>query len=195
MRVLILARHGESEYSAHGLCNGDPAILVALTPRGREQAANLGLELAGEPIGLCATSQFPRAQETADLALRGRTVPRIILPELNDINYGALEGETRATYHAWMREHGEDTPLPGGESRSDVAHRVSVALAMLCETSEEMILAVAHEIVLKLALNAGEGRDPAAHRDPAYATPYAMFEEGVLRAVEGLVGWKATADK
>src|SRR5437763_1048812 len=42
---LILARHGESEYSVQGLVNGDTAIDVGLTGAGAAQARALG----GEP--------------------------------------------------------------------------------------------------------------------------------------------------
>lgn len=189
MKVLILARHGESEYSARGLCNGDPSIPVLLTPRGQKQATELGVDLSGEPIGLCATSQFPRARETADIALQGRDIPRIILPELNDINYGALEGDTREQYHAWMREHGDDARLPGGESRTDVAHRVSAGLVRLLDRSEEIILAVAHEMVIKLVLNTCEQRDPDAARQVEYATPYRISAEAAAVAADTLSAW------
>ena len=69
MERVVLARHGESERSVDGVTNGDPAVRVALTATGREEARQLGRELAGDPIDLCVTSEFERAQETADLAL------------------------------------------------------------------------------------------------------------------------------
>ena len=43
MQLLILARHGESEYSARGLLNGDPTVGVALTETGEAQARTLGV--------------------------------------------------------------------------------------------------------------------------------------------------------
>lgn len=55
----------------------------------------MGFELAGTEIGVCATSQFPQTLETADIALLRRDVPWIVLATLNDIVYGALEGENR----------------------------------------------------------------------------------------------------
>jgi len=73
VKRVILARHGESERSVEGLTNGDPAVRVGLTATGREEARRLGVELRDDPIDLCVTSEFGRAQETADLALEGRT--------------------------------------------------------------------------------------------------------------------------
>ena len=84
MDRVVLARHGESERSVAGLTNGDPRIACALTAEGREEARRLGLELANEPIDLCVTSEFERARETADIALAGRDVPRLVLREAAD---------------------------------------------------------------------------------------------------------------
>jgi broad specificity phosphatase PhoE len=89
---VVLARHGESELSLVGRTNGDPSLAVGLTEAGREQAHRLGRDLADEAIDLCVTSEFLRAQETADLALESRQVPRLVLAELNDIRFGEFEG-------------------------------------------------------------------------------------------------------
>src|SRR4051794_41932081 len=98
---VILARHGESEYSAHGLVNGDPSVRVALTPQGREQARALGETLRRRELDLCITSDFERAIETADEALRGRDVPRLVVPELGDIRLGSYEGTSLASSRPW----------------------------------------------------------------------------------------------
>src|SRR5439155_3312373 len=100
---LILARHGESELSRRGLTNGDPARACGLTDAGREQAGRLGELLAAEPLDLCVTSAFARTEETADLALAGREVPRLVVSELNDIRFGEYEALTFSDYLAWAR--------------------------------------------------------------------------------------------
>src|SRR5918912_4134349 len=110
----LLARHAESEFSVRGLTNGDPEVDVALTELGREQARRLGDQLAGTAIDLCATSEFQRAQETADLALEGRDVPRLVVPELNDIRFGEFEGRLLTDYRAWAHSHGPEDFCPGG---------------------------------------------------------------------------------
>src|SRR5919206_2235720 len=101
MDAVILARHGESELSAAGLVSGDPAEPRGLTEIGREQARRLGERLAEEPIDLCVTSEFARVRQTADLALAGRDVPRLVVPELNDIRFGAFEGKPFDEYMTW----------------------------------------------------------------------------------------------
>src|SRR5262249_31758443 len=89
---LLLARHAESEYSARGALNGDPWIVVARTEEGRAQARLLGERLADEPIDLCAVTAFARTRETAEIALAGRDVPIVVVPELNDHPAGSYEG-------------------------------------------------------------------------------------------------------
>src|SRR5438132_7353237 len=94
MDEVILARHGESAYSANGLGNGEPLVDVPLTEAGRQEGLALGRLIAGEPIDLCVISQFARTRETADLALAGHAarVPRLVLPDLNDVTLGRFEG-------------------------------------------------------------------------------------------------------
>ena len=72
MRLLLLARHGQSVFNVLGVVNGDPALDRGLSDAGRAAAESLGVELAGIPIDLCVTSRFPRAQETARLGLGSR---------------------------------------------------------------------------------------------------------------------------
>src|SRR5919202_2472513 len=114
MDDVILARHGVSEYSLRGIVNGDPAVAVALTETGREQARRLGELLADEPIELCVTSEFVRVRETADLALAGRDVPRLVVPELNDVRYGEFEGRPFEDYLVWARAYPPTDACPGG---------------------------------------------------------------------------------
>lgn len=74
MEEIILSRHGESVATAEGIQNGDPEADSGLTERGREQARGLCREIAQDPIDLCVVSMFPRAQQTAALALSGRDI-------------------------------------------------------------------------------------------------------------------------
>ena len=68
----IFVRHGESEYSARELVNGDPSVVVGLTEEGREQARLLYDRLESEPVDLWVVTEFGRTRETADLTLGDR---------------------------------------------------------------------------------------------------------------------------
>ena len=72
MRILLLARHGQSLFNVDGIVNGDPALDRGLSPLGASQAAQLEGQLAALAIDLCVTSEFPRAKDTARLALGDR---------------------------------------------------------------------------------------------------------------------------
>ena len=187
----MLARHAESELSVVGRTNGDPSAAVALTEVGREQARLLGRDLAGDEIDLCVTSEFLRAQETADLALEGRQVPRLVLAELNDIRFGEFEGRLLTDYRAWAHTHGPTDPAPGGgDSRAQTVARYVAAYARLLERPEESVLVVAHGLPVRYVLDAVEGRNPAAAvAQVPYAEPFRLSADELRKAVARLAAW------
>jgi probable phosphoglycerate mutase len=187
----VLARHGESERSVLGLTNGDPSVPVGLTETGREEARALGRALAGEPIDLCVTSEFERAQETADVALEGRDVPRLVLADLNDIRFGEFEGRPLVEYRAWAHSHGPEDPCPGGgESRVETVARYARAYGELLTRTETTVLVVAHGLPVRYVLDAVEGRTPAVRIEQVpYAEPFRLEAEEVAAAVRRLEQW------
>ena len=192
MERVILARHGESEFSASGMVNGDPAVGGgAVTERGREEARALGMLLADDPIDLCVTSEFARTRETADLALAGRDVPRLVLPELNDIRFGRFEGRLLDEYREWAHAAGPGDECPGGgESRSAAAARFATAYRQLLARPEETILVVAHALPIRYALSALMEADPAAVVEPVqHAEPHRMSAPQLQRVAERLETW------
>jgi broad specificity phosphatase PhoE len=188
---VVLARHGESELSVVGRTNGDPTLAVALTEAGREQARQLGRDLADEQVDLCVTSEFLRAQETADLALEGREVPRLVLAELNDIRFGEFEGRLLTEYRAWAHSHGPAEPVPGGgDSRAQTVSRYTVAYGQLLDRPEPSILVVAHGLPVRYVLDAVEGRNPAAAiAQVPYAEPFRLGAGELRMAVARLAAW------
>lgn len=191
MDEVILARHGESELSVVGTVNGDPAVTCALTAAGREQAGRLGELLADDELDLCVTSAFQRARETADLALAGRDVPRLVLAELNDVRFGRFEGGTLAAYREWAAANEPTVEAPGGgESRSGTVARYVRAYRTILARPERTILVVAHGLPIRYVLNALAQTDPAPLVEQvAYAEPYRLPREELERAVAALDRW------
>jgi 2,3-bisphosphoglycerate-dependent phosphoglycerate mutase len=191
VRQALLARHAESELSVVGLTNGDPASAVALTPAGREQARALGRSLAAERIDLCVTSEFQRAHQTADLALEGRDVPRLVLPELNDIRFGEFEGRALTDYRAWAHTHGPEEPAPGGgDSRAQTVARYVRAYRTILARPEGTVLVVAHGLPVRYVLDAVEGRNPAAAVALVpYAEAFRVSADDLGAAVARLERW------
>jgi broad specificity phosphatase PhoE len=189
MRLVLLARHGQSLFNADGVVNGDPALDRGLSPLGLDEARDLGRQIAGVAIDLCVVSAFPRAQQTAQLALAGHdAVPWEVDPELNDVRIGALEGDTLEDYRTWKHAHTRADHFPGGESLNDAARRYAGAYERLLRRPENTILCVCHEIPVRYAVNAAAGSDdldgPFHH--VANATPYVFDADGLSRAVERL---------
>ena len=188
MRLFILTRHARSTLNVDGRMNGDPGIPVHLTDDGRAQAEQLGHELAHVEIDLCVHTRFIRTRETAEIALRGRNVPVLEEPLLDDIDVGDLEGETVAEYRAWKAAHARADPFPGGESLDDAARRYARGYRSLLQRHEGITLVVCHEIPIRYALNAAAGStdlDAPEHSIPN-ATPYLFDERSLALAAHGI---------
>jgi broad specificity phosphatase PhoE len=186
MRLLLLARHGQSALNVAGVVNGDPERDPGLSPLGIEEAKALAGQIAGIAIDLCVVSEFPRAQETARLALGAQAdVPAEIEPDLDDIRIGRLEGKTLEDYRTWKRAHTRRDRFPGGESLDESAGRYADAYERLLARREDTVLCVCHEIPVRYAANAAAGSDDldGPLHDVANATPYVFDADGLARAV------------
>jgi 2,3-bisphosphoglycerate-dependent phosphoglycerate mutase len=132
--VLVLVRHGESEWNKLNLFTGwrDPG----LTEAGIAEARRAGrlLKEQGFKFDVAFTSALRRAQHTLDLILTElgqQELPIVRDQALNERDYGDLCGlnkdDARARWgeeqvHLWRRSF--DVAPPGGESLKDTAARV-----------------------------------------------------------------------
>jgi broad specificity phosphatase PhoE len=195
VQTLILARHGESEYSSRGLLNGDPSVEVGLTALGEEQARALGRTLEPVEIDVCVITELGRTRRTAELALAGRDVPFEIWPGLNDPRAGAFEGRRLDEYRGWAWAAGSSEPVPGGgESRLELVGRYAAAYRALLERPEASILAVLHALPIAYLLAALEGEPPAARMDRPieYAAAHSVEAGALAGAVAVLEAWCAS---
>jgi len=188
MRLLLLARHGQSQLNVRGIVNGDPANDPGLSADGIVGAHALGEQVAAVTIDLCVTSRFPRAQETARIALDARCTPHVVDGDLDDVRIGELEGRTLADYRAWKRDHARGDRFPGGESLDEAAARYATAFERLLKRPEETIFCVCHEIPVRYAVNASGGSDQldGPLHDVRNADPYVFDAAGLRRAVDGI---------
>jgi broad specificity phosphatase PhoE len=186
MRTLLLARHGRSLLNVDGVINGDPGRDRGLAPQGEDEARRLERQIAGIAIDACFVSRFPRAQQTARIALgdRAASVPWHEEPDLDDIRIGDLEGQTLDDYRAWKAKHTHNDAFPNGESLNDAARRYANAFERIADRDEETILCVCHEIPVRYVVNAAAGSDhlDGPLHDVANATPYVFDADGVQRA-------------
>ena len=133
-RLLVLVRHGESEWNKKNLFTGWRDI--DLTDEGIAEARAAGKRLKAQKIkfDVAFTSALIRAQRTLDLILEemGQTkIPIFKDQALNERDYGDLVGlnkdDARKKWgaeqvHLWRRSY--DVAPPGGESLKDTVARV-----------------------------------------------------------------------
>jgi 2,3-bisphosphoglycerate-dependent phosphoglycerate mutase len=133
-RLLVLVRHGQSEWNLQNLFTGWRD--VGLTEKGIAEARAAGRQLKalGLRFDIAFTSALTRAQRTLDLMLDElgqRSIPVLRDQALNERDYGDLSGlnkdDARRKWgeeqvHVWRRSY--DVAPPGGESLKDAAARV-----------------------------------------------------------------------
>ncbi|MDQ4082395.1 MAG: histidine phosphatase family protein, partial [Actinomycetota bacterium] len=188
MRLFVAARHAQSTLNVERRVNGDPSRPVTLTEQGREEARQLGIQVANIPFDLCVHTRFGRTRETAEVALAGRDIPFATEPLLDDIDVGELDGAPVEQYREWKRAHARGDAFPGGESLDAAAKRYARAWARLRDGGYSRLFVVCHEIPLRYALNGAYGSDSldGPVHELRNAAPY-LFDEGALsRAVTGI---------
>lgn len=192
MERVVLVRHALAGSNRDGLCSyaapGD-----GLTPEGREQAARLRDVLAAEPFDLGVATELRRTQETLELALDGRVVPTLIVPELNEIHFGSFDGGLLERYREWAgTEHPATSAPGGGESRASAAARFARGLRLVLARPERVALLVGHALVVRYVLDAAAGLVPAARMTPVeHAVPYRLGAREVEAAARLLEEWSA----
>ncbi|MDQ0577718.1 histidine phosphatase family protein [Agromyces albus] len=171
MTTLYLVRHGETEWHAEHRYAGSSD--VALTARGREQAAALRDWAATAQLAGIVASPLSRARLSAEPAAQATGLQLRIDARLVEIDFGAGEGmspgELATTYpDEWSDFERRPAwhPLPGGEPGVDGIAR---AMPALMELSEEFpdghVLVVMHATLMRLLLCELIGLDPDAYRD------------------------------
>jgi 2,3-bisphosphoglycerate-dependent phosphoglycerate mutase len=156
-RLLVLVRHGQSEWNLKNLFTGwkDPD----LTEQGITEAKEAGRKLKeqGLKFDIAFTSVLIRAQHTLDLILTDLSQTEIPIKRdlaLNERDYGDLSGlnkdDARKRWgeeqvHVWRRSY--DVPPPGGESLKDTLARALpyyVQEILPCVLRGERTLVAAH---------------------------------------------------
>jgi alpha-ribazole phosphatase len=159
MRLLLLARHGQSVANAVRRFQGIQD--VPLSDLGRRQAAALGAALRGGRLVHVYASPLERARLTAEAVVAELGVPLTVVDDLRELSLGEWEGcsvdEIRAQpgdpYARWVRDPEQHRP-PGGEPLQTVqerALRVVDAIAAAHPDGEE-ILVVSHGGVISTCL-------------------------------------------
>ena len=162
---IVLVRHGESEGNIIYEINDDPRRIVNLTARGRAQAEAAAERLRDMPFTHAYASEFPRAQQTAAILLRGRALQLRIDPRLNERRSG-MDGLHVSVFHDCVRADYLRTRPPGGESFLEQMERIRSFLDDAAAWHPRgLVLAVSHENPIAAALClASDVPEQTAHR-------------------------------
>lgn len=152
---LLLIRHGDVNTHKEEVFHGQTD--VPLTPMGVAQAKKTAKKLSTIKIHKIFSSPLSRAHDTARAIAGPHGLDVDILPELNDVHYGAWQGlalsEVRAKfdlmYNIWVH-HPEKMKFPEGESVEEVASRAQTAAnKVFLQHAEETVAFVAHRIITR----------------------------------------------
>lgn len=166
--TLYLVRHGRTASNARRLLHG--VTDVPLDAVGQRQADCIADRLSREStVDVLLSSPLARALTTAGTIGRRIGLQPIVVPELIEMDFGALEG---ATFERILEEHPDlsarlldlddfDVAWPDGESRRGFYERVHAAfLAILSDYAAHRVVVVAHGGVIGAFLARIQGRSP-----------------------------------
>jgi probable phosphoglycerate mutase len=153
---LVLARHAVTAETGPLLSGRTPGI--ALSDRGREQAARLGRRLAGLPVAAVYASPIERTTQTAEAVAVHHGLPVRPLPGVVEADYGEWTGgaiSELAKTDLWktVQRAPSRARFPGGESLTEMQARIVAALeAVVVDHRGELVVVVSHADPIKAAI-------------------------------------------
>ena len=132
--VLVVCRHGESEWNLLGKWTGKTD--VSITEKGKEDSRKVGKLLKGIHFDAVYTSDLKRTVETYAAQLEGmeygEDIPHVSSTELAERHYGELTGMNKWEVKDKIGEtefngirRGWNHSVPGGETLKDVHDRAA----------------------------------------------------------------------
>jgi 2,3-bisphosphoglycerate-dependent phosphoglycerate mutase len=172
-RILVLVRHGQSEWNLKNLFTGWKDVGLSETGIAEAKTAGERLKRKGLKFDIAYTSALTRAHHTLTLMLDElgqRGLKTVKDQALNERDYGDLTGlnkdEARKKWgeeqvHIWRRSY--DVPPPGGESLKDTLARALPYYMVHIQPdvlSGRSVLVSAHGNSLRALIMAIEGLSP-----------------------------------
>jgi len=153
-----LVRHAETIWHADDRYSGKAEI--SLTANGIKQSFQLANWAKAQNIDAIYTSELSRAIITAQPSARLLNLVPIVDSNLNELNYGKIEGLTKAEFKNKFPDVWEkfqvspaDTVFPSGESGSDALNRaLKFILDLLQKKDISEVLLVSHGTLIRLIL-------------------------------------------
>jgi len=157
----FIFRHGETDYNAKGIQQGQ-SIDAELNETGIRQAKHLAEALTGTGIEAVYSSPMKRAVKTGQIVADKLGIKLYFADSLKEGNAGIFEGLTPAEkaenypqeLELWnsFESSSWDFRLPGGESKREIADRLSASLKNLIDTPYRKIAISTHSRILRMFL-------------------------------------------
>ena len=153
-----LVRHAETIWHADDKYSGKAEI--SLTANGIQQSFQLADWAKAQNIDAIYTSELSRAIITAQPSARLLNLAPIVDSNLNEVNYGKIEGLTKTEFKNKFRDVWEkfqvapaDALFPSGESGSDALNRaLKFIMDLLQKKDISEVLLVSHGTLIRLIL-------------------------------------------
>lgn len=147
-KTIYLIRHGETDFNRLGIVQGS-GVDTDLNETGTLQAQAFFEHYKHVPFDKIYTSSLKRTQQTVAPFLE-LPIPCEVIPELNEINWGVIEGATPTPessqlfmdmLEAW-RNGNLDQCVEGGETPNELYARQQRGLQKIMERSEERCILI-----------------------------------------------------
>lgn len=147
---VYFARHGETVWNVENKICG--ATDIALTQKGREQAAALGQKILKENLKIDRILYSPlmRAKDTALIVSEITKIPAQEEPRLKEQNFGKYESTPRDGREFARAKENFIYSFEGGETMLRLAQRIYNLLDDIKEDKETTYLLVAHNGISRI---------------------------------------------
>lgn len=165
--MLYIVRHGETDWNRQKKVQGHTDI--PLNEYGRHLAEETAEGMKDIPIDIGYTSPLKRARETAEIILKGRNIPLLDEPGIQEIGFGIYEGIHTGTqekepgsdeFNLFFTDTASYIPPEGAESVEELYERTGQFLEELCgrrELEDKNILISTHGAAMTALLNRIKG--------------------------------------
>ena len=163
MTTLYLIRHGTTNSNLAGVFQG--SMDVPLNERGLSQAALLARRFEKVHLDKIYVSALQRARQTGEALAKGRGLEVQVMPLLNEIDLGEMEGHTgqecRQLFPQAVQDLEENIAwfqAPGGESTRQVYDRITSAIKQIvADNPQGTVAVVSHGFTIQVYLAALSG--------------------------------------
>ncbi len=160
---LYIVRHGETDWNRQKKVQGHTDI--PLNEYGRHLTEETAEGMKDIPLDMGYTSPLKRARETAEIILKGRKIPLLDEPRIQEIGFGIYEGihsggEQKEPgsdeFNLFFTDTASYVPPEGAESVEELYERTGRFLEELCscrDLADKNILISTHGAAMTAMLN------------------------------------------